>query len=98
MVPQWDAKLSADVRQLRRVDFPLRARKLDGAGEWSPGRPQPVPCATLMEDTLVERRVVGGDELRVVDPGEQRRPKFTEGGRVAHVLPAQAVDSSEREL
>ena len=40
---------------------------------------------------------MGSKELSVVDPREQRRPEISEGGRAAHVLPAQAVDLRKRE-
>ena len=51
-----------------------------------------------MQDAPVERRVVGGDERRVVDPGAERRPQLGEGRRVVHVLPVQAVEVGERKL
>ena len=82
-----------------RVDSPLRTSQLDGAGERYPWRgPDTIPSATRAQDTAVERHVVGGDERRVVDPGAEYRPQLGEGRGVAHVLPAQPVESGERKL
>ena len=98
MVAKRDAEAPADVRQLRRADSPLRAGKLHGAGEPRFRRTQPVPGTARVQDAPVERRVVGGDERRVVDPTSQRRPQIGEGWGIMHVLPAQAVESGERKL
>ena len=54
--------------------------------------------ATRAEDTTVEWRVVCGDELSVVDPGAQGRPELAEGGCIANILPAEAMDTGERKL
>ena len=97
MVTQRNAKPPTDVWQLRRVDSPLLASELDGAGKRRPRRAQPVPCTAREKDAPVERRVVSGQELCVLDPRAQRWPEILEGGRVTHVLPTQAVDPGERE-
>ena len=97
MVTQRNAKPPTDVWQLRRVDSPLLASELDGAGKWRLRRAQPVPCTAREKDAPVERRVVSGQELCVLDPGAQRWPEILEGGRVTHVLPTHAVDPGERE-
>ena len=91
MVMQRDAKSAADIGQPRRVDSPLRASKLDRADEWNPRHLDTICGATREEDVPVERRVVGGDELSVVDPGAQGRPELAEGGCIVHVLPAKAT-------
>ena len=88
----------ADIGQPRRIDSPLRASKLDRTGEWPPRHLDPIQGATRAEDTTVERRVVCGDELGVVDPGAQGRPELAEGGCIVHVLPAEAMDTGERKL
>ena len=98
VVTERDAKLAADVGQLRRGDSPLRTRELHSTGERRPRRVQPVPGTTGAQDALVKRRIVGGDERRVVDPGAERRPQLGEGGRVAHVLPTETMEPREREL
>ena len=98
MVAKRDAEAPADVRQLRRADSPLRAGKLHGAGEPRFRRTQPVSGTARVQDAPVERRVVGGDERRVIDPTPQRRPQIGEGWGIMHVLPALAVESGERKL
>ena len=54
-------------------------RDVHGTRERRPWQAQPVPGATGMQNVPVERRVVGGDERRVVDPGAERRPQLGEG-------------------
>ena len=98
MVTERDPQPPADVGQLRRPYSPLGSGELHGTRERRPWQAQPVPGATGMQDAPVERRVVGGDERRVVDPGAERRPQLGEGRRVVHVLPVQAVEVGERKL
>ena len=98
MMTERDPQPPADVGQLRRPYSPLGSGELHGTRERRPWQAQPVPGATGMQDAPVERRVVGGDERRVVDPGAERRPQLAEGRRVVHVLPVQAVEVGERKL
>ena len=68
VVTEQNTKLPADVGQLRRPYSPLGACELDSTEERYPRCTQSVFRATREEDTPIERRVVGGQELRVVDP------------------------------
>lgn len=98
MVIQRDSQPTADIGQPCRVDAPLRAGKPYGADErrlWSTQSKRP---ATLLQDALVERRMVRCNELYVVDPGKHRRPKITEAWGASYILPADAVDIAEYEL
>ena len=95
---QSDTKPTADIRQPCRIDAPLRASKLDGADERHLRHMQPKRCATLLEDTTVERRIVCCNKLYVVDPSKQCRPEFTEAWGTSYILPADAVDIAEYEL
>ena len=64
----------------------------------APRHPDTLRNATRAQDATVKRRVVGSDELSVVDPGLQDGPEFAEGRRGAHILPSEAMDPGEYEL
>lgn len=95
MVAQPDAEPPADIGQTRRVDAPLGARELHRACERQSRRANSVHAATGSEHTSVKTRVVGCDELGVIEPREHCQPEFAEGGRVAYILPMEAMNVGE---
>ncbi len=95
---QSDTKASANIGQLGWVDTPLRAGKPYGADERNHWSTQPKRRATLLKDTLVERRIVCCNKLYVVDQSKHLRPMITETWGIPYILPADAVDIAEFEL
>ena len=70
---------------------------LHGADEALAGRAELVASTAGAKHIVIERCIVGGYERRMIKPGSEGRPQFGEARSLSYVVPAQAVQRSERE-
>ena len=98
MVAERNPQPRADIGQPGRSNIPHPARNRHGADERVWDRRQTVAHAAAAQDSPVEWRIMGRQELYRADAGLDPRPDLAEGRGRTDVRPGEAVHGREGEL
>lgn len=97
MVFQWNAKSLTDIRELGRNNPPYFTGERDGTQKAKSRHRHICVPAAVIQDPLVERCMVGGDETCAIQHPHSAAPGCAEVRRVSDVFGLDAVKFSELE-